>query len=111
MSSYVNYWKVKDNIALNHKGNSPYIWSFIGDCWWKFEIEEKAIQLFNENNCDGILYRVVRENVHGEVTKCYFIYYDGRKFHKQNYIDKIGLMFEPFIVNGKECVPTLPVGY
>jgi hypothetical protein len=105
---YVNYWKVKDKIALNHKGESPYIWSFIGH-FWMFEVDNKAIQLFEENECDGILYRVIRENVHGQTTNCYFVYYDGKKFHKQGYINKIGLMFEPFTMNGKQIAPALPV--
>jgi hypothetical protein len=54
---------------------------------------------------------VIRENPWGESVKCYFIYYDGKTFHRQDYIDRMGLMFEPFIVDGKEIAPALPVGY
>ena len=109
MGAYINYWKVEDKIAKNHRGKSPYIFSFIGGSWSMSEIRNKAKELYENNVCDGILYRVIRENLGGESIKCYFIYYDGKVFHKQDYIDNIGLMFEPFIQDGEEIVPALPV--
>ena len=74
-----------------------------------FEVSNKAMQLFEENECDGILYRVTRTNPWGQVANCYFVYYDGKKFHKQGYIDKVGLMFEPFVMDEKQYTPALPV--
>jgi hypothetical protein len=111
MSSYINYWLVEGTIAKDYKGDSPYIYSFIGDGFTIDEIKDKARELFEENKCDGVLYRVIRENIHGETTIHYFTYYDKKGFHNQTYIDKIGLMFEPFIMDGKQYAPALPVGY
>ncbi len=111
MGAYINYWKVEGKVAKDHIGESPYIFSFIGGSWSMYEIRNKAKELYEKNVCDGILYRVIRQNPWGETTKCYFIYYDGKTFHRQDYIDNMGLMFEPFIEDGKELIPALPVGY
>jgi hypothetical protein len=111
MSSYINYWLVEGITAKDYKGNSPYIYSFIGDGFTIDEIKNKARELFTNNKCDGVLYRVIRENAYGETTRHYFTYYDSKGFHSQKYIDKIGLMFEPFIMDGKQYAPALPVGY
>jgi hypothetical protein len=110
MGSYINYWEVKDNVALEYRGNSAYIFSFIGGHWDMREIRNKAKELLEKCKCDGILYRVMHYNVHGKSTNCYFVYYDGNGFHKQGYIDKLGLVFEPFVVDGEEIVSSLPVG-
>lgn len=110
VNTYINFWEVKDNVALDYRsGDGPYICSLLGGRWDMCEIRNKAKELLKEYKCDGILYRVIRENIHRESVGCYFMYCDKDGFHKQGYIDKIGLVFEPFIVDGKEIV--IPVGY
>ena len=109
MSSYINYWEVRGNVALTYRGDGAYIFSFIGGHWYMNEIRNKAKELLERCKCDGILYRVIHQNIHGESTNCYFVYYDVNGFHKQGYIDKLGLVFESFMVDGKEI--TIPVGY
>ena len=105
MGSYINYWLVEDRVAKQHKGSSsPYIWSFIGDCFTIDDIRNKAIELFNNNKCDGILYRVTRENVHGQITNHYYAYYDDKGFHNQTYIAKIGIIFELLRLKEKQKI-------
>ena len=94
MGDCTNYWKVKNNIV---EGN--FIYSFYGH-WFMFELRNKAKELYKNNECDGILFRIIRENVRGECTNCYYLYYDGKKFHKDpDYI----YFINPF--NGKYISP------
>ena len=76
MGDCTNYWKVKEKIVKEN-----FIFSFHGH-WLMNELRDKAKELYDNNECDGILFRIIRENVHGESIKCYYLYYDGKKFHK-----------------------------
>ena len=76
MRDCINYWKVKEKIVKEN-----FIFTFQGH-WLMHELRNKAKELYKNNECDGILFRIIRENVHGECTNCYYLYYDGKKFHK-----------------------------
>lgn len=78
MGDCTNYWKVKEKIVKEN-----FIYSFYGH-WPMNELRDKAKELYdiNKNECDGILFRIIRENVYGQCTNFYFLYYDGKKFHK-----------------------------
>lgn len=81
MGDTVNYWKIKDNVINRH--NCGYIYSYIGN-FPMFEIKNKAKELYNQynNEWEGILLRVIRTNAWDEPIKCYYLYYNGKKFIK-----------------------------
>jgi hypothetical protein len=82
MKGYFNFYKVVDKVIGT---NSLYnIW---GNGFYMDEIRNKAKELYNKlkeknEEFDGILIRVIRENVHGQMVNCYYLYWDGKRFRK-----------------------------
>lgn len=79
MSSYsghVKYHLVHKNLA------SPEMVCVFR--WVPFidEIRDKAKELYTENECDGVLFYIWRENPWGECTNEYYTFYDGKKFRR-----------------------------
>lgn len=82
MGDTINYWKIPKEHIINRR-NMAYIWTYIGH-FPMFEVRDKAKELYEQykNEWEGILLRIIRTNAWDEAIKCYYLYYNGKKFIK-----------------------------